>query len=111
MVEVTDPLIRDMVEAIVRAADPKRIVLFGSRARGEAASDSDVDFLIVEDRPFGPDRSRWDELRKVRHALSSFRIAKDILVFSDEEVEKWRGCVNHVISRGLREGRVLYERP
>ena len=110
MVEVTDQLLSEMVEAIVRAANPRRIVLFGSRARGDAAPDSDVDLLIVEDGPFGPERTRWDELRKVRHALRGFGIAKDILVFSDEEVEQWRGCINHVISRGLREGKVLYER-
>jgi uncharacterized protein len=111
MVEVTDSLLHDMVEAIVLATNPRRIVLFGSRARGDAAPDSDVDLLIVEDGPFGPAHTRWDELRKVRRALSGFRIANDVLVFSDEEVEQWRGCTNHVVSRGLREGKVLYERP
>ena len=111
MVEVTDSLLRDMVAAVVRAANPRRVILFGSRARGDAGPDSDVDLLIVEDGPFSPAHSRWDELRKVRRALSGFRIANDILLFSNEEVEQWRGCTNHVVSRGLREGKVLYERP
>jgi hypothetical protein len=41
-------------------------------------------------------------------ALSQFPVAKDILVYSQDEVEKWRDARNHVIARALREGRVLY---
>ena len=108
---MTDQLLSEIVEAIVLAANPRRVVLFGSRARGDAGPGSDVDLLIVEDLPFGPQRSRWDEIRKVRRALRSFRLPKDILVFSAEEVEKWRDTVNHVVATGLREGRLLYERP
>src|SRR6202035_2310656 len=33
------------------AADPVKIVLFGSRARGDAGPDSDFDFLVVERDP------------------------------------------------------------
>jgi predicted nucleotidyltransferase len=111
MVEVTDRLLSEMVEAIVRAANPRRIVLFGSRARGDPAPDSDVDLLIVEDEPFGPDRTRWNEIQKVRSALDGFRVPKDILVFSNEEVAKWSDCPNHIVAWGMREGRTLYERP
>jgi predicted nucleotidyltransferase len=110
MVNVTDEMLRQMVEAIVLAANPRRIVLFGSRARGNSGASSDVDLLIVEDGPFGPGRSRWDETRKVRRALQGFRVPKDILVFSGEEVERWRDSRNHVLAWGLREGRLLYER-
>jgi predicted nucleotidyltransferase len=49
-----DVLLRQMVEVIIRDVDPETIILFGSRARGEARPDSDVDLLVVEKEPFTP---------------------------------------------------------
>jgi len=37
----------EIVERIVRGFDPLKIILFGSRARGEAHPDSDVDLLVI----------------------------------------------------------------
>lgn len=107
---VTDDTLREMVDAIVRAVDPERIVLFGSRAKGNAGPQSDVDLLIVEDQPFGPGRGRRGELVKLWRLLARFPVAKDILVYSRDEVERWKGSVNHVIARALREGRLLHAR-
>jgi predicted nucleotidyltransferase len=111
MITVTEQVVDEMVQAIVREIDPEQIFLFGSRSRGNARSDSDVDLLIIERQPFGPHRSRWQELARIRRALSAFRVPKDILVYSSDEVAKWQHAVNHIISRGLREGKLLYERP
>jgi len=41
-------LLHQMVEAIVREVAPETIILYGSRARGDAQPDSDVDLLVVE---------------------------------------------------------------
>ncbi len=46
---VTDGLIAGMVQALVSAADPEQVILFGSRGRGDQRERSDVD-LIVEAR-------------------------------------------------------------
>jgi hypothetical protein len=35
-------------------------------------------------------------------------VPKDVLVYSRDEVERWKGSSNHVIRTALREGRVLY---
>jgi predicted nucleotidyltransferase len=111
MIPVTDALLREMADAIVEAVNPQRIILFGSFARGQAGPNSDVDLLIVEDHPFGVDRNRRQEMGRIRRALSSFRIPKDILVYSADEVTRWQHSVNHIVAHSLREGRLLYERP
>ncbi len=54
MIKVTQRILDEMVDAIVREIDPEMIFLFGSHARGAASAGSDVDFLIVERGPFGP---------------------------------------------------------
>ncbi len=111
MREVTETVIEEMVEALVRAGDPERIILFGSYARGEAGADADVDLLVIESEPFGPQRSRREELTRLYRALQGMGVAKDILLYSAEELDYWRDSINHVIADALREGRVVYERP
>ena len=90
---------------------PARVVLFGSYAYGTPSEDSDIDLLIIEQEPFGGNRKRWPEIKKIRRMLAPFRLPKDILVFSRHEVEKWKNTKNHIIATCLREGKVLYERP
>ena len=46
------------VQDVVRAAAPRRIVLFGSVARGDEGPDSDLDLLVVFDRIDPADRTR-----------------------------------------------------
>lgn len=99
-----------IVERLVDALDPRKIVLFGSTAAGEAGPRSDVDLLIIDDEPFGSGRSRRERLGRARRALSGLGIAKDILLYGPDELERWRDSPNHIIGRALRHGRVLYER-
>ena len=106
----SDTLLQEVVDATVRAVDPERIVLFGSRARGEARADSDLDLLVVEGEPFSPQRSRQGELKRIRRALWRFPVPIDVLVYSRDEVDEWRNSPNHVIGRSLREGVTVYER-
>ncbi len=110
MVRLSEQLIEGMVRAIVKEVEPRRVYLFGSYARGSQTADSDIDLLVVEDQEFGPDRNRWSELQRIRKALKSFRIPKDILVYSRDEFEKWEDSVNHVVAHAVKEGRLLYER-
>ena len=111
MTPVTDELLDQMVRAIVEAVDPEQVILFGSRARGDAREASDVDLVVVESEPFGKTRSRRLEAVRLWRELSSFVVPKDILVYSLDEVEFWRDSLNHVLAQALREGKVLYERP
>ena len=111
MTRVDDTLLRRMTATIVEATDPAMVILFGSHARGDAQADSDIDLLIVEAEPFGPDRDRGTEETRIWRALAKFHVPKDVLVYSLEEADHWRASRNHVLARALREGRLLYERP
>ena len=101
---------RKVADAIVRSANPEKVFLFGSAARGDATSDSDLDLLIVDSSAFGPAHSRGEVVHKIRAALAEFPVSKDILVFSPDEFAKWGQSPNHVVARCLREGRLIYER-
>lgn len=107
---ISDYDLAGMVETIVKEVDPERVYLFGSRAAGTHDENSDVDLLIVEREPFGPQRSRRQEMVRLWKSLMRFRVPKDILVYSLDEIERWRTARNHVVAHALREGRLLYER-
>lgn len=106
----SETLLQEVVDATVRAVDPERIILFGSRARGDTRPDSDLDLLVVEEESFSPQRSRQMELKRIRRALWRFKVPIDVLIYSRDEVDEWRGSPNHVIGRSLREGVTVYER-
>ena len=101
-----EKVLAEMVRRLVEALDPDRIVLFGSRARGDQQPDSDVDLLIVKASNGSTDQ--WDV--RAYEALTGLGIPTDILCYTTQEVEDWAPVRNHVISRALREGQVLYER-
>ncbi len=101
--ETTEQLTRRIVERF----HPRRIILFGSRARGEARSTSDYDLLIVAPS----DEPRWRRTIPVYSALAGMGIPKDIVWWTPEEIAEWQGVKSHFINTVLREGRVLYESP
>ena len=109
--DATAAPIHRMARMIVDEVDPEQVILFGSRARGDATENSDVDLLVVETGPFGADRSRLTEEASLYRALAGLGVCKDILIYSRDEVEYWRDSLNNVVAHALREGKVLYERP
>lgn len=102
--------LRRMVDTIVDEVEPDQIVLFGSQARGDATDASDVDLLIIVGESFQHGRDRMEMMTQLWRALSDVRGPKDLLVYSRDDVEKWKHTSNHVIARAFREGEVLYER-
>jgi len=105
-----EALLQDMVDVIVREADPDAIILFGSRARGDAGPDSDVDLLVIEKDDFSPQHSRRLAAGLLYRRLAGFGVAKDLLLYSADEVSRYKHSRNHLVARALKEGRRLYER-
>ena len=110
MTELTDALLQEMLDVIIKAVNPRQIVLFGSYARGTAGPNSDLDFLIVKDEPFVSGKNRRKEMAKVWQFLAHYPIPQDVLIYSQDEVNRWRNTKNHIISQAYREGKVIYER-
>ncbi|MBF0163833.1 MAG: nucleotidyltransferase domain-containing protein [Magnetococcales bacterium] len=106
---ITETNLTAMARSIVEAVQPEQVILFGSLARGETTEESDIDLLIVEQEGF-TGRNRWRALQIISQAISDFRNSKDILLYSQEEVMRWRDSLNHVVGHAMREGRSLYER-
>ena len=101
-----DAVLIEAVAHMVAAGDPLRIVLFGSRARGDARPDSDYDFLVIEDSAL----PRYRRAAKYRRALTGLLPSKDILVWTPGEAAEWSTVPQALVTTALDEGVVLYER-
>ncbi len=104
--EATDHILQNMTERIVQTFDPIRVVLFGSRARGDEHAGSDVDLLVVLPKV----ENKREVAIAIRRLLRDVPIAKDIIVTSPQEIARRGNLVGSVLRPALREGRVLYER-
>jgi len=102
-----DAVTGQIVERLRQAVRPARIILFGSRARGETGPESDYDILII-----APSREpRWRRTAPLYGLLAGLGVPKDILWWTPEEVAEWQNVRSHFINTVLREGQVLYEKP
>ena len=104
--EATDHILQNMTERIVQTFDPIRVVLFGSRARGDEHAGSDVDLLVVLPKV----ENKREVAIAIRRLLRDVPIAKDIVVTSPQEIARRGNLVGSMLRPALREGRVLYER-
>ena len=103
---LTDPLLDEMTSIIVSRFAPERILLFGSRARGDHHEHSDYDLIVVVDKTF----EGADQRTAIRAALSSTTTNVDVIVRTPAEFEASRHDVGALAHAADVEGRVLYDR-
>lgn len=94
----------DIIQRIVDVAEPEKIILFGSAARGDMNRHSDVDLLIIKE---GVDA--LELMGRIYHKLHGVGAAVDAIVADPKDVERFRDSHALVFKPALREGRVVYE--
>jgi len=104
-VDKVELIIANISDVLVQAAHPKRIILFGSRARGDAAGESDFDVMVVEENP----PQRFAETVRLNRLLRALDAAVDLIVVSERMFEYWRDTPGNIYYEAARDGRVLYE--
>ena len=106
VVPALDLWLPQIVGRLVRAMDPVRIQLFGSRARGDQRPDSDYDLLVVLDQVEDRRAARLE----VRRLLDDLPISKDVLVASISEIDDPDDPPWGALYWALQEGKTIYER-
>ena len=97
-------VLEEMVRRIVGAVHPVRIILFGSAARGQMGSDSDLDVLVV--MPDGVHRRRTAQT--IYRKLSGLGMAKDIVVVTEGDVREHGDNSSLVLYPALQQGKEIY---
>ena len=102
-----DPgLIAGIAEKIARRFNPDRIVLFGSRARGDARPDSDIDLFVEMESKF----DQYERSAQVDQLFARRNWSLDVIVYTPQEVKKAIRQAGFLIDAIDEEGKVLYVR-
>lgn len=104
---VDEPLLRTIAAEIQAAIPGAEVRLFGSRARGTARPDSDLDLLVTVPDAWLASHSRLEETDALGWRLAHHRLPIELLLFSSSEVEERRRGRTNVIAEAFRYGRRL----
>ena len=104
-----DPKARAVAKAVYDALNPRAVILFGSRARGDFRRDSDVDLLVITD----DDRVGKDEYMAACDAANAKsaemygarrKFGVDVVYMSADKFRHCRRAKNHVAGQAARDG-------
>ena len=105
--EVDEELLKEVVRRIVSAVDPEKIILFGSHAYGKAKKGSDLDLLVIVKESSLP---RYKRSVPIYKALAGILVPKDVVVYTEKEIEEWSNVPLAFITTITRKGKVIYEK-
>jgi predicted nucleotidyltransferase len=96
----------EVTRRILSVSDPAQIIIFGSHAREDESSHSDLDILVVLDEVESP---RAVSIR-LRRALRGLMYPIDIIVSTPQQLARYRQIPGLIYQTILDEGKVIYER-
>jgi len=109
---VTEDMAEDIIKEVINETlkaynlEAEKIILFGSRARGDHKKDSDWDILLVIKQEIT--QQLKDELFKgITEKLSHYLIPCDLIIKSVEDLEFYKNFYGTVTYEALREGQAL----
>ena len=103
---LTETQIQEAANRIALALKPKKIILFGSYARGDATENSDLDLMVIEPTTT---KSEWDSMIKGRDAVGYMGTGVDVLVYDERTFEHRKDWCSSPIHCARLEGKVLYD--
>ena len=104
MVSIND--IQDFSKRLVECYKPDKVIIFGSRARGKAGRDSDVDILVLM-----PKEGDSVQLPVDMRLRLNPRFPLDLMVVSSKRFRKRVRAGDSFLREIDEEGKVLYEAP
>lgn len=107
MQPITDDLLKSITQRLVGQFQPEQVILFGSYAWGEPTANSDVDLMVIV-----RESSLSDYQRAVlgHRCLSGLGIAKDVVVRTRDEFDRWQTVRSSLECKIACQGKVLYDR-
>ncbi len=95
------------IEIIIKSVDPDKIILFGSRARGNYKKESDYDICVIK-KGVGHRRKLAQKIYKFLYGV---RIPIDIIVETPERFEELKDNPFMIYREISKYGKVVYEKP
>jgi uncharacterized protein len=101
----TRSILAELIERVNQVTQARRIIVFGSTARGEATPQSDIDILVVVTGPIHH-RKLAQEIYRNLHGI---QVPVDVIVATEDEVQQYANRKGFILSPALKEGLLIYE--
>ncbi len=102
---INQALVNEVVKRVLGVAEARRIILFGSAAKGTMSKDSDIDLLVLEAAP----ADTREESVRIRRAMRGLGHPFDIIVMTCERFEESKNVVGGIAYPANKYGKVIYE--
>ena len=89
-------------------AEVRAVLVFGSRARGEARPDSDLDLAVIVGRAQLTPADKAACWQRLRQSFGPVGVRVDLVVAGAADAERLSGSRWHVFGDVAREGTALY---
>jgi len=97
-------IFEEIIRRILGVTSPRRIILFGSAAAGRMTRDSDIDLLVLEEKPDNP---RQESVR-LRRALRGLGFPIDVIVMTTDRFEETKDIIGGIAFPAYKYGKVIY---
>jgi uncharacterized protein len=97
----------ELLDPVVAYFRPRRVILFGSAARGENGPDSDIDLLVVVDDDTPAEKVT---VRAGRESRRPYRQPADVIPVREDAWRRFSRVVGTLPYAARTEGIVVYER-
>lgn len=104
MIHVSNEQLNDIIKRIVETAHPLQIILFGSAARGDMRTESDIDVLVI----VADGIHRRKTAQQIYVNLVGVGLPVDVIVATPSDMEKYRNSPGLIYREIVKEGRELY---
>jgi len=101
---IVDEKIQNIIQILKQEFQPKKILLFGSRGRGDHHTQSDYDLLLVGAISA---LSKIERMQRASDLLYPLGVAADVFFYSEDEFNDWKTEFSSIPEVALREGREL----
>jgi predicted nucleotidyltransferase len=102
---LSQDLLNEVTRRLATEFDPEQVWLFGSHAWGQPDEGSDLDLLVIVSDSDEPPIRR---AQRAHRCLSGLGIAKDVIVKTCAELERFRNVRSSLEAEILERGRLIY---